>query len=96
MPLIEEHYQMMKGQGIEIEVLAINIAESHLAVSSFTERLGVTFPVLLDSDRIVTQRYGVNSLPASFFIDKNGVVVGHFVGEMNENIIKKHLELIKP
>jgi peroxiredoxin len=94
MPLIEEQYQIVKDQGIEI--LAVNIAESNLAVSSFIKRLGVTFPVLLDSDRAVTQRYGVGALPSTFFINKDGIVVEHFVGEMNESILVKRLDLIKP
>jgi peroxiredoxin len=94
MPLIDEKYQVVKDQGIEI--LAVNIAESHLAVSSFINRLGVTFPVLLDSHRVVTQRYGVGALPSTFFINKDGVVMDHFVGEMNESILTKRLELIKP
>jgi peroxiredoxin len=94
MPLIEEHYQLVKDQGIEI--LAVNIAESHLAVSSFINRLGVTFPVLLDSNRIVTQRYGVGALPSTFFINKDGMVMDHFIGEMNESILTKRLALIKP
>jgi peroxiredoxin len=96
MPLMEKHYQEVKDEGIEI--LAVNIAESNVAVSSFIERMGVSFPVLLDSnpDRVVTQRYGVGALPASYFIDKDGNIVGHYVGEMNRNILKEHLELIKP
>jgi peroxiredoxin len=96
MPLMEKHYQEVKDEGIEI--LAVNIAESNVAVSSFIERIGVTFPVLLDSnpDRVVTQRYGVGALPASYFVDKDGVIVGHYVGEMNESILKEHLELIRP
>lgn len=96
MPLMEKHYLEVKDEGIEI--LAVNIAESQLAVSSFIDRLGVTFPILLDSspDRVVTQRYGVGALPASYFVDKDGMVVGHYVGEMSESILKQHLDLIKP
>jgi peroxiredoxin len=94
MPLIEEHYQLVKDQ--DIEILAVNIAESHLAVSSFINRLGVTFPVLLDSHRMVTQRYGVGALPSTFFINKDGIVMDHFIGEMNESILAKRLALIKP
>lgn len=94
MPHMERQYQEMKEQGVEI--LAVNIAESNLVVSRFTERLGLTFPILLDSDRAVTERYGVGALPASFFVDKDGVVVAHYVGEMNERIIIEHVDLIRP
>jgi peroxiredoxin len=72
MPLIEEQYQLVMDQ--DIEILAINIAESHLAVSSFINRLGVTFPVLLDSQRVVTQRYAVGALPSTFFVTRRGLL----------------------
>jgi peroxiredoxin len=94
MPLIEEQYQLVMDQ--DIEILAINIAESHLAVSSFINRLGVTFPVLLDSQRVVTQRYAVGALPSTFFVNKEGIVMDHFVGEMDEKILTERLALIKP
>jgi peroxiredoxin len=94
MPLIEEQYQVVKDQNIEI--LAINIAESHLAVSSFINRMGVTFPVLLDSHRVVTQRYAVGALPSTFFINKDGIVMDHYVGEMDEKILTERLASIKP
>jgi peroxiredoxin len=94
MPYMESQYQKMKNDGIEI--LAVNIAESHLVASSFTEKLGVTFPVLLDKDRKVMNRYGVTFLPSSIFIDKNGKVVAHHVGELNERMIEEYLMLIKP
>lgn len=94
MPHMEEQYQKMKDEGIEI--LAVNIAESQLVASSFSERLKLTFPILLDRDRAVMNRYGVTFLPSSFFIDKNGKVVAHHVGELNEGMIEEYLERIKP
>jgi peroxiredoxin len=94
MPYMEAQYQKMKDEGIEI--LAINIAESHLVASSFSERLGLTFPILLDKDRTVMNRYGVTFLPSSFFIDSNGKVVANHVGELSEGMIEDYLKLIKP
>jgi peroxiredoxin len=94
MPLIEEKYQQLKDKGVE--VLAINIAESEVSVSGFVNRLGITFPILMDKDRQITNLYEVGPLPSTFFIDKNGTVVAHFVGEMNDKTINDHLAMIIP
>lgn len=94
MPHMEAQYQKMKDNGIEI--LAVNIAESHLVASTFAERHKLTFPILLDKDRAVMNRYGVTFLPSSFFIDKEGKVVAHHVGELNEGMIEEYLNRIKP
>lgn len=94
MPYMEAQYKAMQDKGIEI--LAINISESNVAVNSFKNRLGLTFPILLDRDRSVTNRYGIIPIPSSFFIDKNGIVVSRVDGEMNEQQIKEQLKLIQP
>lgn len=94
MPLMESGYQKVREQGIEI--LAVNIAESDLAVSRFTERLGLTFPILLDKDRTVTRRYAVGRIPSTFFVDQDGIVVAHFVGEMNARIFEENMNLLIP
>jgi peroxiredoxin len=94
MPLMEEKYEILKNSGVEF--LAVNIAEPDIPVFSFVDRLGITFPILMDREKIITQLYGVGPLPSTFFIDKEGNVVSHFVGEMNESTINKHLEQIIP
>lgn len=94
MPAMEAEYQAMKTEGIEI--LAINIAESNVAINSFKNRYGFTYPILLDRDRSVTNRYGVIPIPTSFFINQEGIVVSKFTGEMSREQIKEQLMLIKP
>lgn len=94
MPAIERQYQQFKDQGIE--VLAVNIAESHLVASRFAQRHGLTFPILLDQDRSVTQRYGVIPIPTSFFIDKDGIVVAKVQTMMTDEMIREHLQRIVP
>ena len=68
----------------------------YFLVNSFKNRLGLTFPILLDRDRSVTNRYGIIPIPSSFFVDKNGIVVSRVDGEMNEQQIKEQLKLIQP
>jgi len=36
--------------------------------------------MLLDADGAVARRYGVTGLPASFFVDRRGALVGSLLG----------------
>jgi len=43
-------------------------------------QLGITFPVLIDPERQVGERYGVWGYPETFIIDRNGYVVERVIG----------------
>jgi peroxiredoxin len=65
-----------------VEVVAVNIAESKFSVQAFVDRYKLTFPILLDEERQVTEAYNIGPIPTTFVIDKNGVVVEKIVGSM--------------
>ena len=79
----------------------INPFISDIKFSDETGRLlpvKVTFPILLDSEEKVHDLYGVNRLPETYIIDKNGVVRDHILGPVNwaststyENQLIQHL-----
>lgn len=94
MPYIERQYQYYKNHGVE--VLAINVGESNLAVENFKEQYGLTFPILLDKKMEVLNAYGVDPLPTTFLIDKNGKVVKIITGSMTERDVRNYMESIKP
>lgn len=72
MPEIEAAYEQHKEQGFV--VLAINFGEKPDPAKSFAHHGRLTFPILLDPGVKVASRYGVVSLPVSFFIDSNGLI----------------------
>ncbi len=49
-------------------------------VAPFVEHMHLSFPVLLDPERQVGDRYGVTGYPETFVIDRNGYVVEHVIG----------------
>jgi peroxiredoxin len=63
-------------------VLAVNVRQSAAVAEAFTAQLDITFPVLLDSDGKMAQRYGVYAVPTSFLIDRQGIIQKIFVGEV--------------
>ena len=93
MPYMNNQYQKYKDQGVQI--LAVNVNESALAVQNFVDRHELTFPVMIDKGE-VQSAYGVGNLPATLLIDKNGEVIDIITGSMSEQTIQKHMERIKP
>ncbi|MFC0271542.1 thiol-disulfide oxidoreductase ResA [Metabacillus herbersteinensis] len=94
MPYMQNQYDFYKTQGVE--VLAVNIAESNVAVKSFADKHNLTFPIPLDKDRQVLNAYGVKPLPTTFLIDKEGKVVEITSGSMTERMVRDYMERIKP
>lgn len=55
-------------------VLGVDELETADAVATFARSLGVSYPLAIDSDGSVGQRYRVQGLPTSFLIDAQGMV----------------------
>ena len=94
MPYMERQYSHYKNLGVEM--LAVNIGESDIAIESFVKKHGLTFPILKDKDKTVTEAYDITPIPTTFLIDKNGKVLKVITGAMTERDIVNYMELIKP
>lgn len=80
MPAMHTLYSAYKDRGFV--VLAISIDPSVKPVRKFIKKKKLTFPVLMDSDKeIYFDHYAVFTLPMSFLIDRNGVIVEKYFGE---------------
>ncbi|WAA10520.1 thiol-disulfide oxidoreductase ResA [Fervidibacillus albus] len=94
MPYIERQYEAYKDEGIE--VIAINVGETDLAIETFAKRLSLSFPIVVDKKGEVQNAYGIYPLPATFLIDSDGRIVHYYDGEMTEQMVKEFMERIKP
>jgi peroxiredoxin len=94
MPYMQNQYQVFKDQGVEI--LAVNIQETNVAVERFINRHGLTFPILLDKNDQVRQAYGIVPLPTTILIDENGKILKKDSGQLTEARVKEYMEMIKP
>ena len=75
----------------DLVILAVNLLpeDTVAAAEAFVDEFGLTFPILFDtSGGEVARRYGVEALPATFFIDRDGIVrttaLGTVVGHLLE------------
>lgn len=74
MPSMELAYQHYKEKGFTVLAVSSD-EEGKTAVSPFIEKLGVTFPILLDPDLAVSKVYGAINLPLSFLLNPQGQVI---------------------
>ncbi len=79
MPAMQTLYTTLAGR--DFEMLAVSSDQSKREIiERFVLANQLTFPVLLDPDLQVADRYRVTGYPETFVIDRNGTVVAHEIG----------------
>ncbi len=78
MPSMQRLWEEFKEE--DFVILAINIQEEIKLVSSFMNERGLSFPVLLDEKGEVARSYGISGIPATFFLNPDGEIIGKAVG----------------
>lgn len=92
MPDLVRLYETHTDEGLVI--LEVNVAESPEAVSTFVQEFGMTMPVIMDSRGEVMDAYKTQSLPSSFFIDREGTIQVRWIGFLSSDLMETHLEKI--
>ena len=80
MPALQQASERFQGR---VKIIGVDLGEGRAVVKRFVDDMGVTFPIPLDSEFAVGERYSVRGLPTTYFIDRNGVIRHLWVGEMN-------------
>ena len=83
MPSMESLYQKLKDKGFVI--LAMNLRETNAQVSDFMKKYKLSFTALLDRTGRIGSLYGVQAIPTSYIIDRNGFIVARMIGSINWN-----------
>lgn len=78
-----------------VQVVGVNVQEDAGTINAFTERFRLSFPVAQDlSGRVTAEAYKVLGLPASFFIDRDGLIRDISPREMNAQTIEEKLQAV--
>jgi peroxiredoxin len=77
-------------------ILAIDVKEEEGVVAAFAERLSATFPLGLDQDGSIADRWDALALPVHFWIDKDGVIRDGALGGIGPDIMARGLRTILP
>ncbi len=86
-----------KMQGKPFQLISVNYAEDKQHVSDFMKKVEVNFPVLLDTDGLVSKNWGVSVFPATFVIGPDGKIRYGVSGGLywdNPDVLEKLNDLI--
>jgi thiol-disulfide isomerase/thioredoxin len=87
MPALQRLAQDLASQPFRL--YTVNLQEDAPPIQAFMDSLGLRVPVLLDQDGDVTRSYGARALPATYLIDRNGVVRQQRLGPILEGDASK-------
>jgi len=83
------------------QVVAVNIQEDKETVEPFIKEYGISFPIWMDLDGAVTGLYGVHSIPTTYLVNGEGLVVGRLIGSIDwmapniQEVIQKLIETLE-
>lgn len=72
MPELQAYVEDHANQ--DFQILAINAEENAAEITPFIQKMGLNFPVLLDSKKEVYRVFKSNHIPSSYVIDRSGIV----------------------
>ncbi len=75
--------QKFDAENDDLVVLAVDVQEDIKDVKAYIEKGGYDFEVVLDPDGEIYKTYLGNGFPNSYFIDKEGILLGKVPGAMN-------------
>jgi len=99
MPWFVEMQKEYGPQGLQILGVALDDASTE-DIAKFAKDLGVNYPILLGKESVGQSYGGVLALPTTFFIDRDGKVIGRELGLQSRSVfvdnIKKALSQGQP
>ena len=91
MPHLSQMYQELKGQGFQ--TLGIALSSTPDQLKQLVTQLGLAYPVLEGNDAVSKAYGGVELVPLTFIIDKQGNIAHKVLGARSKEEFEK---LVKP
>jgi len=88
MPWFVDLQQRYGAQGLQVIGIAMDDA-GQKAIGTFTEKLGVNYPVLLGKESVADAYGNVQFLPDTFYIGRDGKIVRHVQGLVDRKSIEE-------
>ena len=78
MPDMQKLYDRYKTE--RFKMIAVSIKDSPVQVMEFFKENRLSFTALLDPRGDAGKKFGINSIPTTFILDKNGHIMGRAIG----------------
>ncbi len=91
-PVLEEAWQRVRGQGAI--VLGIDVQDISANARDFITEYDQTYPHVRDGTDDTFRDYGLTGLPETYFLDRQGRVRVHWIGEIDAEQFADGLDVI--
>lgn len=91
-PLLQAQWKQAQARGVVF--LGVDLQDVQSAGEHFLQQYSVTYPNVFDATGAVAINYGVTGTPETFFINRQGTIVAHVVGQLTAQTIQRDLQLI--
>ncbi len=87
MPAMQAFYQANQSRGFEI--VAYSLDKTQAEVDAFMRAEGYTFPAPLATSQIIQAFGGVDRVPLSFVVDRDGMIRSRIAGQVHRGRLEK-------
>ncbi|MFZ1292499.1 MAG: TlpA disulfide reductase family protein [Melioribacteraceae bacterium] len=95
MKYLEDYFEKYKTKGFNIIGINQDSPRSLAKVKSFVATHKVSFPIVLDPNQEIFQKFNGQSIPLTVLFNKNGEIVYSHIGYLPGDEIKLEKEIIK-
>ncbi len=81
-------YEKYRGKGLEIVGISVD-QDGWDVITPFVKKLNITYPVVLGNGEVTDAYGGIDAIPTTFFVDRNGRVLQRHVGYMSKDDFEK-------
>jgi peroxiredoxin len=90
MPRLEDAWRRYRHRGVTF--VGVNTTDFSGDAQRFLRRYRVTFPIVRDGNGRVLSRYGGLPIPWTYFVGRDGRIVGYIRGEVTAEALEDGLE----
>ncbi len=91
MPELIEAYETHKD---DIQFIGVNFRDTKALANRFYDEFEVPYESFFDQSGKIGFSYGVRALPATFFIDSDGMILGRQLGALDREELDAGIELL--
>ena len=91
MPWFVDLQKKYGPQGLQVIGVAMDEA-SPKDIAAFAQKMGVNYPILIGKEEVGAQYGGIEYLPSTFYIGRDGKVIEHAFGLVSRSEIEANIE----
>ena len=92
MPALEREYLAEQAKGMV--VVGVNTADDTGSIDDFLHALGITYPIVRDSDLHDSTVYKITDTPTTFILDRQGVIRYKVVGPIERSVLQQDVNTL--